>query len=195
MLGVAYGMVYLLRRYLLWMVLSGRDSERIYQQVKDAKLRTDFLGFTHSLRLGIRLSEPDAARLFKYAADRGIVEAMFFYAVLCFWYNEIPANFEEAFKYFSMAAERDHPESVYYLGRMYFEGKYVTRDPFKAFEYFERAVELNVEDTKAYLGFSFFFGIGAAANHDLGLRLLKSGLDAGNQISTGFYSGITGQKL
>jgi TPR repeat protein len=120
---------------------------------------------------------------------------MHLYALLCYSGNEIPANFEEAFKYFSVAAERGHPESVYYLGRMYIEGKYVTRDPFKAFKYFERAAELNVVDAKVLLGVCFYNGIGTATNQDLGLQLLKNGFDAGNQLAINFYSRITGQKL
>ena len=80
-----------------------------------------------------------AFRLYKAAADQGLVSSM--QAVGGFYYDGkgVPQNYDEALKWYRKAAERGFAQSQYNLGVMYYTGTALTQSNAQAYLWFALA--------------------------------------------------------
>ena len=93
----------------------------------------------YELGLGVPRNHAEAFRLYKAAADQGLVASM--QAVGGFYYDGtgVPQNYGEALKWYRKAAERGFAQSQYNLGVMYYAGTAVAQSHAQAYLWFALA--------------------------------------------------------
>ncbi len=108
-------------------------------ELQDASDGKHNLARLYELGLGVEKNYAEAFRLYKAAADQGLVSSM--QAVGGFYYDGkgVPQNYDEALKWYRKAAERGFAQSQYNLGVMYYTGTALTQSNAQAYLWFALA--------------------------------------------------------
>lgn len=112
----------------------------------------------------VDLDENEISRLYKTAADGGVVAAMIIYARYLCSRKQNSSDIEEAIHYYKMAFEKDEPVAFYFLGKMYQEGDGVNVDINEAIKLYKMAMEKG--DMNSQLAYALMLknGVGVQAD-------------------------------
>jgi len=109
--------------------------------------------------------------LFKDAAKKGSVSALYFYGLLTHTGKGTKQNKEEGVKLIQKAADKGFNAANYQLGKFYYTGDGVVKDYNKAFNYLKKGAVTN-KDAKWYLSQCYINGQGTKQDYCLGTQYL-----------------------
>ena len=131
------------------------------------------LGKLHRDGIGVEKSKGDSAKFLFKAADAGVREAQYNYAL----YLLETEYYGEAFKYFNLSIsnlkedEDINADALYNIANLYAQGKGVTQDRKTAFMYYYKAFEMGNFDAKDAVAECYFKGNGVPVNKKAAIRL------------------------
>ena len=111
--------------------------------------------------------------MIKKAAERGSAGAQHILGDSYYHGEDLPQNYNEAFKWYKKSAEQGYDESQYNLGGMYYKGKGVAQNYTEAIKWFKKAAEQGDVEAQFALGGMYYNGEGVPQNYIEGYVWLR----------------------
>ena len=158
---------------------------RLFLDAAEAGYEKAWYAVAHCRENGIgTLANPvRAATDYRLAAEYGLPDAQFRYAVLLRLGEVVRQNDEESFRWLSKAAAQGHPDAVCELGYYYDKGIAVPKDPVRARHLFEESASLGCARAMTNLAQLYAVGRGVEANEEKAVDLFLNAADAGDPFA------------
>ena len=126
---------------------------------------------------------PKAISLFKQAAEKGNLDAMYYLGQCYDSGNGVPADPYKAFEYFSKAAASGYLNAYSKVGYAYLAGKGVETDFSTAYKYLKVAADYGNAEAYAYMGDIYAYGLGVDVNYKSAKEMYEAAVKNGNPHS------------
>lgn len=136
------------------------------------------------------LNRDEIADLYKSCADNGSPSAMYKYALLLYYGENVPMNKQEAYDYFSKAAGRGNVPANGYAGRMLNERDGVEANPMQEGAYFTEGIRREDPDSMLFYAISKLNDEYSIINKNDIIQKLSLSANSGNQTAMLFYATI-----
>ena len=162
-----------------------RHAFRLFLDAAEAGYEKAWHAVAHCRENGIgTLANPvRAATDYRLAAEYGLPDAQFRYAVLLRLGEVVRQNDEESFRWLSKAAAQGHPDAICELGYYYDKGIAVQKDPIRARHLFEEAASLGCVRAMTNLAQLYAVGRGVEPDEEKAVDLFLQAADAGDPFA------------
>ena len=159
------------REWMLWQVLDGNEPQVVAGPIADAYA-------------GVKAYEArdwhEAAKLFRTAAETGVLWAQHNFAQLNNSGKGVPQDFAKAAYWFEQAAEQGYVDAQHNIAFAYSAGNGVPVDKAKAAYWYRRAASIGLPDSMQDLGLMYVRGEGVEQDYGAALYWFLRGAERGH---------------
>ncbi|PKY35036.1 kinase-like protein [Rhizophagus irregularis] len=161
------------------LIIKNTNEHEIFKYLldnNDKQQNIQVLAIFYCYGIGTEKNENIAFELFKKAAEKGVINAIYNLGY-CFQYGiGTKKNENKAFKSYKVAAEKEDIDAINNFGECYYYGIGTEKDKIKAFELYKRAAEKGQINAISNLGYCYQNGIGTEKDKIRAFELYKESI-------------------